>query len=168
MQESGPAPLHLIQSNDHYSPRQACALFEQALEEDLHLRKEQLPPLLLMVPKQILYYALAKNLKNQWEMVLGIRCMIQAYPASEFHQRRSEKNYHLILTEWEAPTSDPLTTLMAFKSATDPFNFSHWEEGYYQKLLKVAAQETDSLKRAVCIKELETILIDHACILLLF
>ena len=120
------------------------------------------------MPKNTLYYAIAKNLKNQWETVLGIRCTIQSYPTPEFHQKRSEKNYHLALTQWEAPTSDPLTTLMAFESATDPFNFSNWENLYYQKLLKIAAQETDLLKREIRIKKLENILIDHACVLPLF
>ena len=57
---------------------------------------------------------------------------------------------------------------MAFKSATDPFNFSNWENFYYQKLLKVAAHETDPLKRDVRIKELEKILIEDACVLPLF
>jgi len=94
--------------------------------------------------------------------------MIQAYPFSEFHQRLSEKNYHLALTEWEAPTSDPLTTLMAFKSATDPLNFSNWKNLHYQKLLNLAAHETDPLKREICIKELENILIEDACVLPLF
>ncbi len=165
VQESGPVPLHLMQSNDHYNPRKACALFDYALKAELHLKKERIPPLLLMVPKNTLYYAIAKNLKNQWETVLNIHCTIQSYPFSEFPQRLSEKKYHLAFTEWEAPTRDPLTTLMAFKSATDPFNFSHWENLYYQKLLKAAASEKDSLKRDVYIKELENILIDHACVL---
>ncbi len=167
-EESGPAPLHFMQSTDHYSPRKACALFEHALEAELHLEKEQIPPLFLIVPNNTLYYAIAKNLENQWEAVLNIRCMIQSYSVSEFHQRRSEKTYHLTPSEWEAPTSDPLTTLIAFKSATDPFNFSHFENLHYQKLLNLAAHEIDPLKRETRIKELENILISSACILPLF
>ncbi len=150
VQESTLTSLHLMQNGDsssliHYNPRQACALFDYALEAELRLKKEQIPPLLLMVPKNTLYYAIAKNLKNQWETILNIRCMIQSYPFSEFHKRLSERKHHFaLIVDWEAPTSDPLATLMAFKSATDP------------------------LKREMRIKELEKILIDHACVLPLF
>ncbi|MEM7175689.1 MAG: peptide ABC transporter substrate-binding protein, partial [Chlamydiota bacterium] len=165
-------PSHLSQHKEasfliDYNPDQARAYFEAALAE-LKLTKENFPPIALLVPDNHLRKSIANSLKEKWNAVLGISCVIESHPWREFYKRRVAKQFQLAMVEWGAPTNDPLSTLLAFKTKTDKLNLSAFETHDYKDLLDKALRETNSAKRQRLSARLEEMLIRAACVLPLF
>ncbi len=167
-----PLPLGLTQNKNspswiQYNPGRAQVYLNQALLE-LGLKKEALLSLSIMIPENRLRKTMADVLKEEWETTLSLRCIIEAYPYEEFYKRRIAKKFQIAMVEWGAPTSDPLSTLSAFKHKEEKLNLSCWEHPHYQKLLTIAEKEMNPQKRILLIKELEAMLMRHVCVLPIF
>ncbi|MEM7175663.1 MAG: peptide ABC transporter substrate-binding protein, partial [Chlamydiota bacterium] len=164
-----PLPLHMTHHKkadfliDYNATTARTYLDAAALE--LGLTKRQFPPILLMVPENKLKKSIAQSIKDEWQQVLGLSCIVESYPWHTFYQRRIEKKFQLAMVEWGAPTSDPLSILLAFKKSKDKINLSGFEDPEYKRLLAKAVRETDREKRRALTAQLEEMLIRSACVL---
>lgn len=68
-------------------------------------------------------------------------------------------DYHFGSMAWKSWVNDPIYTLNAFKYRTNRVNFSKWENPEFQRLLNLAQQELDPIKRLSLLKMAEKILI---------
>ena len=164
-----PLPFHMTHHKEadsliDYNVEKARIYLNTAALE-LGLTKEQFPPISLMVPENKLRKSIAQSIKEEWEQTLGISCIVESYSWRTFYKRRIEKKFQLAMVEWGAPTSDPLSILLAFKESEDKINLSGFEDPEYKKLLDRALRETGQEKRRKLTAKLEEILIRSVCVL---
>ncbi len=142
------------------SPELALAYFEKALEE-LHLQREQFPPIGLMCPTGGTRYQMAQAIKKKIEETLQIPCYIETYPWGVLFEKMTQGEHHIGAMGWTALVDDPLYTLNAFKHVHERINFSKWEHPRYKELLDSANRELDPQKRRHIIGESEALLIEE-------
>ena len=165
-------PLALTEHQDspallRFDPEKAMSYFQKALQE-LGLMKRKLPSLTMTVPENDLRKTLATALKEQWEEIFGLHFRIEALPPPLFYKRRLDRRFHITLNLWGAPSSDPLSTLSAFRFLSDKINLCAFQAPHYQRLFLRAQKESDPTLRKQYSAQLEAILIRSACVLPLF
>lgn len=146
---------------------EAKKLFAECLEE-LNLKKEDLPPLILShsdVPGQ---KKLAEAIQQQWESTLGIEVELQGAEWNVFFSNLRSRQYQIGGCIWYSVFNDPIYNLEFFKDKENVYNVPQWENPRYQKLLDLSNVEPDTEMRKVYMRAAEELLLEEMPIIPLF
>jgi oligopeptide transport system substrate-binding protein len=145
----------------------AQALFIAGLEE-IQLSPNQFPVIPLIVRKFPVRIEIAEFIKQQWERVFGVRCVIQLEEWNNLFSKMTEGDYQMGEMGWETWVNDPIYTLNAFRDESEAINFSKWQNSEYQAILHSAEGEIDPNKRQLYYRQAEEILLDEMPVIPLF
>lgn len=157
-------PFHQNQKTDLLFPKFdreiARKLFDEALDE-LELELKDLPHITFVYHEKGVQSFVAPLIQEQLKKCFGIECELKPLPWNELFTHVTNGDFQITLINWSSWTKDQLYTLNAFRLANQEINPSKWEDAQFQKLLSLAEQESDSLKRAVHLKEAAKILYEQ-------
>ncbi len=143
-----------------YDLVKAQALFQEALQE-LRLSVQSFPVLPLIYLAGHPRNRIAGFIKQQWEEVFGIKCMIEPLAWNVLFSRMTEGNFLIGSMGWQPLINDPIYTLNSFKDAKDPINFAKWENSNFQKVLYHAERELNLKQRMHYYRQAEEILLEE-------
>lgn len=136
----------------------ARKLFEQALKE-LRLTRETFPVLTLPYAQGGIREIAAKEVKNQWGSVFGVRCELIPLDWHVAMQKMKQGEFHIGGMLWRSLINDPIYLLNTFRYSAEQMNLSRWENSEYKKILELADWELDLKQRALYLKQAHEILI---------
>lgn len=139
----------------------ARVLFEEALQE-LGMRRQDLPPLILIHTNNELRTKIAQLVTQQWQEVLGISVQMEGYSFKCLFSKMTRGEYQIGSMSWWPKVDDPVYTLSTFKEGKEEINFSKWENRQYYVLLEKANAEMDLQKRQFLLAKAEALLIREA------
>jgi len=102
----------------------------------------------------------AEFIKEQWRQNLGIEIEIETVPYKIRLERTKKHDYDISVYRWGADYNDPMTFLDMYETKS-PFNYPHWKNDEYDKLIQQARVETDKKKRTDAFLQAEKILMDE-------
>ena len=143
-----------------YDLKLARQYFEKGLAE-LGVQKRELGDLTLTFYKIQLNQWVAQTIAKQWEEAFGIKVILEAIDVTTMHARMKKGDTAISFTGWIAEYNDPLNILERFKFATNPRNYSRWENGRYIEILDRASQTADSQKRSQLFDQAEEIIMEE-------
>lgn len=165
-----PLALQLTQCLDsafiiRENEEEAKKLFSEALEE-LKMKIDDFPIIYLSTPKTNMQTSII--LREQWERVLGVKCIVEEASWSAHFEKMTTGNYQIGGIYWASWYNDPLYTLQSFKYRKEKVNFSGWESEHFQSLLDQSDQTIDLEKRKELLREAEELLIKEAVVIPIF
>jgi len=141
------------------SSDQANAYLEEGLKE-LNLPKEALNHLHLTYIKQDFSHKLAQALQEIWWKELGFRVKLEALGITPFLTRINAHEFELCQYHLIAQYEDAMNILDRFRYASNPKNFSNWENTSYIKLLEESSSLPEK-ERCKTLHQAETILLEE-------
>jgi len=151
-----------------YDPEKAMQLFQEALEE-MHLRKEDLPPFSITYLEQGIREYTASCLKNQFKECFGIDCELSPLPWNKTFHRLTHEKYQMGIMHWINWVDDPIYTLNSFRSAAkQKVNFSRWKNSDFERYLDLSEREANPFQRSLHLLKAEEILTQAVPIIPLF
>jgi oligopeptide transport system substrate-binding protein len=102
---------------------------------------------------------IAVELQRTLEEQLGIRILLRGLEWTVYLSSLSNLDYDLCRSSWVADYNDPNTFLNMFVTG-DGNNRTGWSRKDYDRLIELAASETDPQRRFSRFHEAETILVD--------
>lgn len=150
-----------------FDPQKGKELFESFLE-DIKMKKEDFPPISLVVQQTGLRAHVAPLFKKQIENALSIECRLDPLLWKPFSHRITERSFQMSLIQWACRIKDPSYTLNSFQFAQEKINFSNWENPEYKRLLNLANLEPNPFQRSTYLMQAEQLLSEEvpACPLL--
>ncbi len=145
----------------------ARSLFKEALEE-LGIRIEDFPVIYISASNAGNKRSMAEIVKESWEEVLGIKCVVETYEWHDHFKKLTNGTYEIGVMHWISWINDPIYTLNSFKYRDEKVNFSCWENQQFQQLLDLADQEVDLNKRDRFLAEAEAIIIKEVAVIPVF
>lgn len=140
--------------------KEAQRLFEKALAE-LHLTREQLPPLTLSYNTSEGHHKIAQAIQQQWKEALGVNVHLENAEWKVYLDNLQQKNFEVGRLGWIAPYKDPMAFLEIFESADNPMNRTGWSHPRYTALLQKARQTLDPDQRKEWLLEAEALLMNE-------
>jgi ABC-type oligopeptide transport system substrate-binding subunit len=141
--------------------------FSEALQE-LNLKKEAFPTLIISYPKGDDREVIASWTKEQWEKNLGIQCRLEPLEWPVLLKQLLAGDFQVSGVFWSPLIDDPIYTLNLFRYFTDTPNFMISGQSAFFDLLQLIDRETDLYKRESYLKSAEEILISEAPVIPLF
>lgn len=157
-----PEALTLCKGSDFLlkeNEKEARLEFEQGLYE-LRLKKEDFP--IIFISCNYLEVSTAQAIKNQWEKILGVKCVIESFLWKDLFKKLSGKNFEVGVFYWVSWLNDPIYTLQSFKNSKEKVNFSGWQNQSFAHLLDESDHTQDLEKRNRFLYEAEKVLIYEA------
>lgn len=153
-----------IQHRSFYSVERAQALFREGLKE-LNISLEDFPVIPLIHLTDPIRNRVAKFIKQQWNIVLGVKCKIKPVKWNILFSKMTKGNFQIGMMGWQPCINDPLYTLHAFKES---INFSKWEDQKYQEILDLAAKESCTKLREAYYLQAEELLLEEMPVIPLY
>ena len=139
------------------SPRENVQkLFEQGLKE-IHLPKQNFPPLTFTYSHQTGREELAQFLQSTWQQELGISVRLEKIDWNLFRNKLEKGEFEITGTIQETLENAPLEFLERFEG-TSSWNFSQWQHPGYRSFLDQARQAHESGRRLELQNKAEAIL----------
>lgn len=139
---------------------QACALFEEALDE-LGLTRKTFPIIHLSYCNIETNHRIACAIQQQWQKTFSIEVKLDPQEWTAYYDNLSTGKFEIGGLSWHSRISDPIYNLQLFKYADDRLNMSNWENPDFQNALQEAQEEADPLKRLVLLEKAESILMEQ-------
>jgi len=98
------------------------------------------------------------ELKEMWERELGIRVNLRRMEKKAFFVAQRSLEFDLSRSSWIGDYNDPNTFLDLFMSGNGN-NRTGWSNARYDDLLRAAGSESDLEKRAILLRDAETLLV---------
>jgi oligopeptide transport system substrate-binding protein len=146
---------------------EAQALFKEALDE-LGISLRDFPVIHLAYLTGPIRDQVAHFIKEEWERVFGIRCLIESFEWKTLFSKMTQGDFQIGGMTWEPWINDAIYTLNAFRDAHEPINFPKWEYPQYQQILQLAERESDMDKRKSYYLQAEQMLLDEMPVMPLF
>ncbi|GFZ26902.1 peptide ABC transporter substrate-binding protein [Lactobacillus corticis] len=147
-----------------YNPTKAKKLFKEAMKE---LGKSKLSLTLVSYDDDVSKKA-AEFVQSQLESNLkGVTVTVQSIPKKSALSRMQSGNFDLALTGWFADFSDPISFLDLF-TTNNSYNFGHWSNTSYDKLIAQTKTEANTAKRYALLKQAEDILVEQEGVIPLY
>lgn len=145
----------------------ALELLQRGLQ-DMHLSKEELPPITYHYPAGEMNSMIAEILQQQWEESLGISVQLVKCERHIFMSHLQEKTYMCAQVFVAAQYPHPINFLERFEQASYKKNHSGWENSQYQEKLALFRESTTPKEQEIHLQEAEALLIAQAPIIPLF
>lgn len=101
---------------------------------------------------------LGVELQQMWQQELGIRMELRQTEPKVWLVAQTALDYDLCLASWIGDYNDPSTFLDLFLS-DNPNNRTGWSSAEYDRLLRLANQQSDPQRRAALLREAEGLLV---------
>jgi oligopeptide transport system substrate-binding protein len=150
-----------------YSIEKAQALFREGLKE-INISLEDFPVIPLIHLTEPIRDRVAEFVKQQWKVVLGVKCKIKPVKWNTLFSKMTKGNFQIGMMGWQPWINDPMYTLHAFKNAKEPINFSQWEDQRYQEILELAEKETCTKLREAYYLQAEALLLEEMPVIPLY
>ena len=154
----------LFQDNDR---KKAQTLFQEGLLE-LHLTKEELPPLIITYWAEAKEKAIATVLASAWSSAFGIKTVLSSCDWSTFLKKINSSDYEIAGGSWYTWYQDPIYNMEFMKYLASGLNGTNWESARYIELLDQSDLATDTQKRNALLAEAEQLIMDEMPIIPLF
>ena len=120
-------------------------------------------PIVIFYPQSSMYEEKAELLKRAWEE-LGFAVEKRPEPPSLYYRQLRDGDYTVGVTSWIGDFADPIAFLEMFRPASS-LNDAEWRDIRFERLVALAARESDAERRYELFAEAEQLLLDEAVIL---
>jgi oligopeptide transport system substrate-binding protein len=141
--------------------------FQLGLDE-LHLKRQDFPKLILTIFHSELEKTLAQALQEQWISTLGLSVSIEQLDVKIFLDKLYKRNYQFCLMSIIAQYYDSLNFLERFTEQEHFKNFTSWSHPEFKQLIEISSSYPKSYERQAILDKAEKILIDEAPLVPLF
>lgn len=141
------------------NPSLAQQELELALQE-LQISQEDLSQLTYYYPASDTHRQVAQAIQQQIFDTLGISIQLATCESKVLLDKLIKRDFTLAQTMWMAQYRDPMSLLERLKLASNPKNYSGWEDPEYIQLLELSAQ-TIGLERTALLDAAEALLIEQ-------
>ena len=124
----------------------AQKLFAEGLEE-LGLTEETYPPLVLSFWADPIVKTMMKAIGEQLIQALHINVVLEPLDRSSYLKKVQTGDYQIMNISLDLWANDPSTNLDIFKYKKTPLNGTEWSDPEYTRLLELAAETKDRMKR---------------------
>jgi len=106
-------------------------------------------------------YAKAGYSKDKPKQALGVRVKLRNEEWKVYLNSRSQGDFQILRAGWIGDYNDASNFLDLFRSDVGTMNPASWKNSDYDRLMKQAESELDTVKRADLMQQAETILLDE-------
>ena len=166
-----PRNISLVSEEELYPDgniEMAKKLFEEGLQE-LNITKAEFPRLKFNTSDIPTEKKIAEAIAGQWEKALDIEIEFEAAEWNVFFSNVfRDHQYQVSGIIFFYLYNDPMYALETFDSRSHFLNASQWENPHYSRLIELANQESDPIKRNEHLKQAELLLLDEMPVIPLY
>lgn len=120
-------------------------------------------PIIIFYPESSIYEEKTEILKNAWE-ALGFAVEKRPEPSALYYRELRGDGYTVGVTSWIGDFADPVAFLEMFRPASS-LNDSRWQSPQFERLISLAARESDTEARYSLFAQAEQLLLDEAVVM---
>jgi oligopeptide transport system substrate-binding protein len=140
------------------------ALAQEELElglKELNIKKEDLPVIKLSYNTNNGHHKIAQAIQSQWRKVLDIEVSLESMEWKVFLDSVRTHTFQVARMGGIASFRDPITFLSVYQHETSPMNQCQWSDPEFSRLIDLAEQEKDQVRRMDHLIAAEKIFIDQ-------